>query len=500
MQTLAKPAWSATRGEGRRLRRAAPLGPVSLMIASCATAGGAGLSGATAGADAGASSTDPGGSFTRGADAATCPGLPPPPAGAQCVCNWDHCQTSSLTCACSESCVDPNGGCLIVLGSNGQATSSNPVLSACMITCTQSAENLGGLTCQASDCTGQGEAGPEAAPVTPPEGGSGACPVPVPGPTIITQWIAGLTNFHFKIPFSDWALAAAHVWLRLPQLHPYKEHLDTSPSFYFATGMVETFWGCSLRLPPFDPANAGLYFMQWVEPLLPDGCLAISLGASSELEDVFPQVFDGVRVTHDSTVSSVDQVALGRDNIVSSIHTKAYVDLVNYALLVEEGAPDPDAWFAGAADPWAKDEMIAQMYNQGPYNGNVQSVLLTCQKQPSLQQGCIGQGLQYVTEVTATTRELEASVAAGNCYDDPIGHDDIAYYIDKLTALYVDEDATAITSAAMQAFDDAAQGQAKAPFQQVALPVLEAIEGAMKTKLYCPDATLSTLWNKRCPM
>jgi hypothetical protein len=386
-----------------------------------------------------------------------------------------------------------------VVASNGQATSSNPILATCTITCSQSAENLGGLTCQASHCAAR-DAGAEAAPVAPPLADAGTCPVPVPGPTIITQWIAGLTNFHFKIPFSDWALAAGHVWLRLPQLYPDKEHLGTSPSFYFATGMVETFWGCSLRLPPFDIANAGLYFMQWVDPLLPDGCLAISLGASYELQYVFPEVFDGVRVTHDSTISSMDQVALGRDNIVSSIHTKAYVDLVNYALLVEQGAPDPDAWFAGAADPWAKDEMIAQMYNQGPYNGNVQSVMLTCQKQPALQQSCIGQGLQYVTEVTTTTQELEASVAAGNCYNDPIGHADISYYIDKLMALYVNEDATAITGAAMQAFDVAAQGQPKAPFQQVALPVLDAIEGAMKAKLYCPDKTLSTLWNKHCPM
>jgi hypothetical protein len=310
-------------------------------------------------------------------------------------------------------------------------------------------------------------------------------------------WIAGITGFKFKIPFSDWALATAHVWHKLPELYPAHINLRPSPSFYFATGMVETFWGCSLRLPPFDPAHAGQYFMQWVQPLLPDGCLAITVGASQELQMLFPEVFDGVKVTHDDTISSVNQVALGRDDIVSSVLTKAYVDLVNYALMVEQGAPDPDAWFAAASDPWAKAEMIAQMYNQGPYNPDVQRVLAQCQNVPL--QSCIVEGIQYVKEVTIATQNLEASVAAGNCYDDPIGHDDIAYYLDRLFALYVNEDQQAITSAALAAFDQAAGGQAKAPFQQVALPVLDAIDGTMKAKLYCPETMLSQLWQKHCP-
>jgi hypothetical protein len=273
--------------------------------------------------------------------------------------------------------------------------------------------------------------------------------------------------------------------------------LRPSPSFYFATGLVETFIGCSLRLPPFDAAHAGQYFMQWVQPLLPDGCFAITLGASQELQYLFPEIFDGAAVTHDSTISSVDQTALGRDNIVSSILTKAYVDLVNYALLVEEGAPSPDAWFAAAADPWAKVELMAQMYNQGPYNPEVPKVLAQCQGAPL--ESCVVGGLQYLHEVTRATQDLEASVAAGNCYDDPVGHDDIVYYVDRLTALYAHEDRAAITSAAIQAFDAAAGGLARAPFQQVALPVLDAIDHTMTARLYCPEAALSKLWNKHCP-
>jgi hypothetical protein len=70
-----------------------------------------------------------------------------------------------------------------------------------------------------------------------------------------------------------------------------------------------------------------------------------------------------------------------------------------------------------------------------------------------------------VKEVTTATQDLEASVAAGNCYDDPIGHDDIAYYLDRLFALYVNEDAASIENAAMQAFDAAAGGRPTAPFQ-----------------------------------
>jgi hypothetical protein len=177
--------------------------------------------------------------------------------------------------------------------------------------------------------------------------------------------------------------------------------------------------------------------------------------------------------------------------------TKAYVDLVNYALLVEQGAPDPDAWFAAASDPWAKVEMVAQMYNQGPYNPDVQRVMTQCQGMPI--QSCVVEGLPYVKEVTAATQNLEASVAAGNCYNDPIGRDDITYYLDRLFPLYVNEDPQAIATAALAAFDQAAGGQAKAPFQQVALPVLDAIDGAMKSKLYCPETKLSQLWQKHCP-
>jgi hypothetical protein len=479
-------------------------------MAGCATGAASDSDSAHDAASAQNSGSDGGtfGSFL-GADAGTCP-LPAPPSGPKCDCRWTDCTAEELICTCEEDCYQKSRDCLIVVGPDGKPTSSDPFLSSCVMDCVDEPgvrsefTTPGVLSCRAFQCgvgtraADGGQSGPPHPPPPPPlPVDGGACPVPVPGPTTITVWIAGITGFKFKIPFSDWAFATAHVWHKLPELRPYHMDLRPSPSFYFATGLVETFYGCSLRLPPFDATHAGDYFMQWVQPLLPDGCLAITLGASQELQYLFPEVFDGVRVTHDSTISSVDQVALGRDNIVSSILTKAYVDLVNYALLVEEGAPSPDAWFAAAADPWAKVELMAQMYNQGPYNTDVQKVLTQCQNVPL--ESCVVAGLPYLHEVTLATRDLEASVAAGRCYDDPVGHDDIAFYLDRLFALYVNEDQAAITQAAMQAFDSAAGGLQAAPFQQVALPVLDAIDSAMKARLYCPEAMLSKLWNKHCP-
>jgi hypothetical protein len=485
----------------------AAAGAIALATAHCARGPGGfdSASGQAASSAPDATADAPTGSFF---DDASCASLPPAPTGPQCACAWTDCNADELVCHCAPQCYEQSPDCLITVGDSGAPTTSNAFLSSCTIDCVYQPgvqsefSTTGALVCRASDCRrgSQGRDGGPAAPDTdaqlPPPGPAG-CPVPVPGPTTITVWIAGITGFKFKIPFSDWALATAHVWHKLPELYPAHLDLRPSPSFYFATGMVETFWGCSLRLPPFDPTHAGQYFMQWVQPLLPDGCLAITVGASQELQMLFPEVFDGVNVTHDSTISSVNQVALGRDNIVSSVLTKAYVDLVNYALMVEQGAPDPDAWFAAANDPWAKVEMIAQMYNQGPYNPDVQKVLTQCQNVPL--ESCIVEGIQYVKEVTAATQNLEASVAAGRCYDDPIGHDDITYYLDRLFPLYVGEDQHAITMAALAAFDQAAGGRATAPFQQVALPVLDAIDGAMKSKLYCPEAMLSQLWQKHCP-
>jgi hypothetical protein len=202
-------------------------------------------------------------------------------------------------------------------------------------------------------------------------------------------------------------------------------------------------------------------------------------------------------VTHAGVVSSMDQDTLGRDNFATSAFVKAYYDAIAYARLVNspDNVPSPDAWFAAAADPLAQVKILALMYNLGLNTGVVATALGNCQKLPI--ESCVT--TDYLVAVSSYTRDLEAAVAAKNCYNEPIARADVADYVAKITPLFVNEDAAALTTGATAAFDAVARGRDSVPFQEVAPSVLSSLDRNMKTKFYCPADQFAFWYNWQCP-
>jgi hypothetical protein len=211
---------------------------------------------------------------------------------------------------------------------------------------------------------------------------------------------------------------------------------------------------------------------------------------------MYPETIDCNTVAYGDVVPSTNQDQIGRDNFVSSSFVKEYYDVVSYAMLTTHGMPSPNAWFAGASDPQAMVKVLALLYNEGDWTGDATAVALGCQH--DLIENCLG-NKDYVVAVSSYARELEAAVAAGNCYNETISVSDVDDYVAQIVPLFVHEDATALRLAGRNAFLGASGGALTAPFQKVGAAVLQAIEGAMQAKAHCPGAALDQWYMHQCP-
>ncbi len=111
----------------------------------------------------------------------------------------------------------------------------------------------------------------------------------------------------------------------------------------------------------------------------------------------------------------------------------------------------------------------------------------------------MGWGLgEYSIQISQYTRELEAEVQAGNCYDAPMTVADVDDYLDRILLLFRDRDEAAVRLAARSAFATAA-GDNTAGFQRVALPVLNAIDAELNAAPYCPADGLEFYYQASCP-
>jgi hypothetical protein len=316
----------------------------------------------------------------------------------------------------------------------------------------------------------------------------------------------GEYNVHFYVPFPSYAFATAHAWLALERaaVGPMAA-MRESPSSFFATALKESYLGCSDKLPPLDLYHPGILYTRTAA--YGDGCFQIEsttawvemcrmYGGTSATNATFPQTWDCSVATHDLVISSSNQDTLGRDNFASSVWVKAYYDTFAYAMLTTHGMPSPATWFAGASDPQAVVKTLAAMYNLGTRSGAADEIAAGCQH--DLVEHCLG-NLDYVVAVGSYDRELEATVAAGNCYNDVVSVNDVDDYISKITPLFTHEDGAALTAAGRAAFLSASNGAMTAPFQQVAGAVIGAIDDKMSTKLHCPEDEMTYWYMFHCP-
>jgi hypothetical protein len=211
---------------------------------------------------------------------------------------------------------------------------------------------------------------------------------------------------------------------------------------------------------------------------------------------MYPETFDCNAVQYANVIPSTNQDQLGRDNFVSSAFVKAYYDVWSYAMLTIHDMPSPNAWFAGASDPQAMPKVMALLYNSGAFSTDATSVADRCQH--DLIENCLG-NKDYVVAVGSYTSQFEAAIAAGNCYDELVAVSDVNSYVSQLVPLFSKENAGALIAAGRQAFLAASGGAPRAPFQQVAGAVIQAIDGAMLSRMHCPDAELTLMHRVHCP-
>jgi hypothetical protein len=391
--------------------------------------------------------------------------------------------------------------------SAGTPHTSDPLLSTGTLSCSLHPA-VGGeipmpaqMVCTETDCTtappAVPDAGGDASPSSPDAGSAppptSACPVPVPGPVVLPGPVWGEYQVHFYVPFPSYAFAAAHASMAYSALGPYA--LRETPSAFFATALKESYMGCSDKLPPYNAYMPGYLYTRTLS--YASGCLQIdSTSAWVEMCQMYPETIDCNTVTYADVIPSTNQDTTGRDNFASSVWVKAYYDVWSYGMLITHGMPSPGAWFSGASDPQAMTKVMALLYNEGAWTGDATTVSQGCQH--DLIENCLG-NKDYVFSVGSYTAQLEAAVAAGNCYDDMVQVSDVDDYVSRIAPLFIHENAAALVAAGRQAFLTASGGATSAPFQKVAGAVIQAIDAMMQAKLHCPNAELGTYYMLHCP-
>jgi hypothetical protein len=402
---------------------------------------------------------------------------------------------------------------LVTVDSAGKPQTTDPLLSTGTLSCSLRPATGGEfpqpaqMICTEADCQltqppsaedAGADAPPDSSVTSSPEAGSpppppSACPVPVPGPVVLPGPVWGEYQVHFYVPFPSWAFAAAHASMAMQELGAYA--LRETPSALFATALKESYMGCSDKLPAYNPYMPGYLYTRTAS--YTTGCFQIdSTTGWTEMCQMYPETFDCNAVQYSDVIPSTNQDTTGRDNFASSVWVKAYYDVFSYAMLITNGMPSPGAWLAGASDPQAMVKVEALLYNEGAWTGDAMTVARNCQH--DLIENCLG-NKDYVFSVGSYTAQLEAAVAAGNCYDDMIALSDVDDYVSRIAPLFTHENGAALTMAGRQAFLTASGGAVTAPFQKVAGAVLEAIKANMQAKVHCPDAELNQYYRLHCP-
>ena len=326
----------------------------------------------------------------------------------------------------------------------------------------------------------------------------GACPVPVPDHVDLTEVVWAEPGVHFYVPAPSWGFAAAHAHRQLQGLSAEGLGLELRPSYFFATMLKESFMGCSDATGP-DPLHPQHAFARQAAADW-DGCMQLEeTTAWTELCRLFPGDIDCDAVAHQDAISSLDQATTGYANVETSMFAAAWYGTFAYAMLTTHGASDPDTWFAAASDSQAQLKTIALVYNRGAWSGEVTSVIEGCMGGPI--EDCVTAGSvawDYVTAVASYAADLEEGLAAGSCYDAAVTADDVLLYLDALPVLFPDHPWQDIEGAALEAFEAAAPS-GEAGFQQVADPVLDAVEASWAVSLACPQEELSAWYGVSCP-
>lgn len=440
------------------------------------------------------------------------------PGGQQCSCFYTDCDGCEIACTCHADCHEGTLTCLINV-QNGQVLTQDPVLQAFELGCVlveveQEDDVSEHLRCTGTRDCSDPSLGDDDDDDTDDDDDDDSgddddsddddddddeeplCVVPVPDANSLAGPVWGEYDVQFYVPHSSWAFGTAHAWRWLEGLGDGLG-LRLSPSFFFATALKESYMGCSAELPEPDLFQPGR--LERREASYADGCFQIeSTTAWTELCRMYPDVIACDRVGHRDVISSIDQATTGRDNVATSALLKAYYDTFAYSMIPHvHKHSDPDAWFADAADPLAMEKVVAVLYNRGVWSGNVTAILDLCQH--DVIENCLEWASDYPIQISQYTRELEAEVAQGNCYDDPMSLADVDRYLDEILLLFRDVDETAVRAGVHDTFAALANGAPTVGFQRLALPVLDRIDEGLPGPVACPAAGMQEYYQASCP-
>lgn len=322
----------------------------------------------------------------------------------------------------------------------------------------------------------------------------GPCDVPVPDHVTIPHKIWDVAPVHFYVPHARWALATAHASSRLLQLQADGLDLRLSPAFLFGIALKQSFLGCdeTTAADPVHPQHA----YQRLVATDQDGCFGITSVTWDEMCRMYPAQLDCGVLTHGAAISATT----GRSNFEPGAHVFTLAATFGYAMISKHGVSDPDAWLAGAQDPYAREKLVALIYNQSAWSSAIADVLSGCQAQ--LLESCLSSAsvADYVKSVAAYTETLETEVKdKQSCYNAYISTADVDAYLERIEAIFPQEDWPTLRTEALKTFVKASGGATSAPFQQVARPLLDLLESKMTTRLRCPAAPLATFYQHTCP-
>ncbi|TNE84281.1 MAG: hypothetical protein EP330_30215 [Deltaproteobacteria bacterium] len=313
---------------------------------------------------------------------------------------------------------------------------------------------------------------------------SEACAIPVPAQTDLSSPVWGEPGVRFYVPDGRWALATA---LASRQLHEVDGlDLDLSPSWFFASALEASFLGCTEQpADPDEPANR--YDRQ--PSTDSEGCFELPDSTVwIELCRLFPD-----DLACEAAYADVIPSTARRDAVPTGALGLAWFDVAAYALFQRRGSADPDAFFAASPDPLALEKALAVAHAAGPWEPELDALFAGCAEAEDVG-SCLTDAplAARVSAVASHTADLEASVAADHCYDEPLTEAEVEAFVADLGVLWPRARVTEATDAALAVLDGGS-------FQEDGPAVLDAVADEIGVALSCPGAQLGTWYALECP-
>ena len=298
------------------------------------------------------------------------------------------------------------------------------------------------------------------APFDPTDTASTDTDSPTTGPVCLP----GATT-NYALPSARWGLAALYAQRRLRD-DPRSE-LNLDARWFLASGWQATGFGCADYGNPWTPDSEASGDIGCLK--LPESTVWI------ELCRLYPSQFpcDAYSGTFAGDTPEVSTIGL------------AWYLVAAHAMLTRFA--DPNAFYADATDPLARERLSALLHHGGAWNSDLATILSTCGDDVA---ACVS--TEYNARHVLGVSEKLTTLAAADCYEGQLTSQDLENYSAEMATLWPDEDWSAATAAAVQALGNG-------DFATNANAVLDAYDENLTIRLACPEEELWDTYRFSCP-